>query len=88
MSKISIPFWTDPPKLKAFEPVRDEGWYHLTPEQQRLSDRLSRIEQAEEENGVNAASALNTSRMVGVLVAVAFPSALLTAIVKVAEWLK
>lgn len=83
-----IPFWTEPRKVKDFTPERDEGWYHLTPQEQRLSDQLSRIEQSIDENGQYGAIGLNTARVVGLVVLVAIPYQIVSAVVKIATWWK
>ena len=64
---MDIPGWTTPPKAKDIEPVRPMGWELLSEEDKALSDRLSVGQQMQEWNSQTAASAMNTSRVVGIL---------------------
>jgi hypothetical protein len=64
---MEIPGWTTPPKAKDIEPARPMGWELLSKEDQDLSDRLSRGQQLQEWNSQTSALALNTARVVGIL---------------------
>ena len=84
-----IPFWTYPSKVEDFKPRRDEGWHHLSEQEQRYQDHLSQMEAAVDENSVLTALTFNAVKILGVLfVVVVGPYAIVSGILKVVEFFK